>query len=59
MTTTIAAQLASHFNKFDYRRLPEASKAGVKRLLLDYLGVALAGSQAWYCVESISRAADQ
>ena len=45
MTTTIAAQLASHFQKFDYRRLPEASKAAVKRLLLDYLGVAIAGSQ--------------
>ena len=45
MTTTIASQLAYHFHKFDYRRLPEASKAAVKRLLLDYLGVAIAGSQ--------------
>src|ERR1035437_11024314 len=45
MTTTIAAQLANHFHQFDYRKLPQASQAAVKRLLLDYLGVALAGSQ--------------
>ena len=45
MTTTIATRLANHFHQFDYRRLPQASQAAVKRLLLDYLGVALAGSQ--------------
>jgi 2-methylcitrate dehydratase PrpD len=45
MTTTIAARLANHFHQFDYRKLPQASQAAVKRLLLDYLGVALAGSQ--------------
>lgn len=45
MTTTIAVQLANHFHQFDYRKLPQASQAAVKRLLLDYLGVALAGSQ--------------
>ena len=45
MATTIAVQLAQHFHKFDYRQLPDASKSAVKRLLLDYLGVAVAGSQ--------------
>jgi 2-methylcitrate dehydratase PrpD len=45
MTTTIAAQLAKHFHKFDYRQLPQESRTAVKRLLLDYLGVAIAGSQ--------------
>jgi 2-methylcitrate dehydratase PrpD len=45
MTTTIAARLATHFHQFDYRKLPQASQAAVKRLLLDYLGVAIAGSQ--------------
>ena len=45
MTTTIAAQLAAHFHEFDYRGLPQASQAAVKRLLLDYLGVAIAGSR--------------
>ena len=45
MTTTIAARLANHFHQFDYRKLPQASQTAVKRLLLDYLGVALAGSQ--------------
>lgn len=44
-TTACAVQLAQHFSKLDYRRLPENSKNGVKRLLLDYLGVAIAGSQ--------------
>jgi len=41
MMTTIAAQLANHFHEFDYRKLPQASQAAVKRLLLDYLGVRL------------------
>ena len=45
MATTIATQLAQHFHKFDYRQLPDASRNSVKRLLLDYLGVAIAGSQ--------------
>jgi 2-methylcitrate dehydratase PrpD len=45
MATTIATQLAQHFHKFDYRQLPDASRTAVKRLLLDYLGVAIAGSQ--------------
>ncbi len=46
MTTPIATQLANHFHKYDYRQLSDASKAAVKRLLLDYLGVAIAGSQS-------------
>ena len=45
MAATIATQLAHHFHKFDYRQLPDASRIAVKRLLLDYLGVAIAGSQ--------------
>ncbi len=45
MAATIATQLAHYFHKFDYRQLPDASRIAVKRLLLDYLGVAIAGSQ--------------
>ena len=45
MADTIAARLAQHFHKLDYRQLSDASRAAVKRLLLDYLGVAIAGSQ--------------
>jgi 2-methylcitrate dehydratase PrpD len=45
MANTIATQLALHFHKADYRQLPDASRVAVKRLLLDYLGVAIAGSQ--------------
>ncbi len=45
MATTIATQLAHHFHKFEFRQLPDASRIAVKRLLLDYLGVAIAGSQ--------------
>jgi 2-methylcitrate dehydratase PrpD len=44
-TPTIAERLADHFTAFDYARLPEASKKAVKRLLLDYIGVAISGSQ--------------
>ncbi len=44
-TPTIAERLADHFTAFDYARLPEASKHSVKRLLLDYIGVAICGSQ--------------
>lgn len=42
---TLADRLGDHFRAFDYARLPEASRRAVKRLLLDYLGVAIAGSQ--------------
>lgn len=42
---TLADRLGKHFKDFDYARLPEASRRATKRLLLDYLGVAIAGSQ--------------
>ncbi len=42
---TIADQVAAHFSRFNYEGLSEASKKAVKRLLLDYIGVAISGSQ--------------
>jgi 2-methylcitrate dehydratase PrpD len=45
MTMTIAQQVAQHFCSLDYRKVPDASRHAMKRLLLDYLGVAIAGSQ--------------
>jgi 2-methylcitrate dehydratase PrpD len=45
MSATIAEQLATHFESFNYAALSEASRKAVKRLLLDYLGVAVSGSQ--------------
>jgi 2-methylcitrate dehydratase PrpD len=45
MAKTIAEQLASHFAKFNYESLTPQTLKAVKRLLLDYLGVAVAGSQ--------------
>lgn len=42
---TIADQVAQHFSQFNYEGLSEASKKSVKRLLLDYIGVAISGSQ--------------
>ena len=45
-SNTLADQLAAHFKKFDYGHLTEATKKSVKRLLLDYLGVAISGSQS-------------
>ena len=42
---TIAEQLAHHFQAFDYETLPGPSRHSVKRLLLDYIGVAVSGSQ--------------
>lgn len=45
MPKTIAEQLASHFFKFNYDALTPATRTAVKRLLLDYLGVGVAGSQ--------------
>jgi len=44
-SNTIADQVAAHFSKFNYEGLSEASKKAVKRLLLDYIGVAISGSQ--------------
>ena len=43
--TTIAEQLAKHFTELDFAAVPAANRHAVKRLLLDYLGVAIAGSR--------------
>ena len=43
---THAQQLAARFAKLSYNDITPASRHAVKRLLLDYLGVALAGSQS-------------
>ena len=43
---THAQQLATRFAKLGYNDIAPASRHAVKRLLLDYLGVALAGSQS-------------
>ncbi|RSE81785.1 MmgE/PrpD family protein [Achromobacter denitrificans] len=45
MAKTIAEQLASHFVDFRYDTLTPDTRKAVKRLLLDYLGVGVAGSQ--------------
>lgn len=42
---TYALRLATRFAGMKYTQLPEASRHAVKRLLLDYLGVAVGGSQ--------------
>ena len=46
MAQTHAQQLAARFTKLGYNDITPASRHAVKRLLLDYLGVALAGSQS-------------
>lgn len=45
MAQTFAERLAAHFAPITYPALSEVTKVSVKRLLLDYLGVAVAGSQ--------------
>src|SRR5262245_57870623 len=45
MAATAAQQAAKHFAGLKYNAVPQESRRAVKRLLLDYLGVALAGSQ--------------
>ncbi len=45
-TQTHAQKLAQRFAKLSYNDIAPASRHAVKRLLLDYLGVALAGSQS-------------
>ena len=42
---TYAQKLAERFSRLSYRQVPEESRRAVKRLLLDYLGVAASGSQ--------------
>ena len=46
MKATISQRLSDHFVRMRYNALPTATRSGVKRLLLDYLGVALAGSRS-------------
>jgi 2-methylcitrate dehydratase PrpD len=43
---SIAERLSEHFVKMSYGGLPPATRHAVKRLALDYLGVALAGSRS-------------
>ena len=43
---TASRRLAARFSRFGLDDIPEGSREAVKRLLLDYLGVALAGSQS-------------
>ena len=45
MSMTIGEQLARHFASLDYDRIPAKHAADAKQLVLDYLGVAIAGSQ--------------
>ncbi|HEX4329238.1 MAG TPA: MmgE/PrpD family protein [Burkholderiales bacterium] len=45
MAQTIAEQLAAHFESFQYGALTADARKAVKRLLLDYLGVAVCGAQ--------------
>jgi 2-methylcitrate dehydratase PrpD len=46
MKATSAERLSEHFTRMRHAGLPAATRAAVKRLLLDYLGVALAGSRS-------------
>jgi 2-methylcitrate dehydratase PrpD len=43
--STYAEKLATRFSKLKYNALPDNTRHGVKRLLMDYLGVAVGGSQ--------------
>lgn len=45
MPKTLSEQLADHFSAFGGAQLTDENRHAVKRLLLDYLGVAIAGSQ--------------
>lgn len=42
----VAEQLAMHFSAMRYRSLTDQTRTAMKRLLLDYLGVAIAGSHS-------------
>ncbi len=44
-TPTLADRLGDHFSRFDYAALSDETRKAVKRLLLDYIGVAVSGSQ--------------
>ena len=43
---THARKLAERFARLSYRQIPEESRRAMKRLLLDYFGVAVAGSHS-------------
>ena len=45
MSMTIGEQLARHFASLDYDGIPVKHTADARQLVLDYLGVAIAGSQ--------------
>ncbi|WIY53172.1 MmgE/PrpD family protein [Devosia sp. YIM 151766] len=45
MLPTVAEQLGRHFSGLDYDAIPAAEIEKAKRLVLDYFGVAIAGSQ--------------
>ena len=45
-TKTYAHQLAARFSALTLNQIDAPSRTAVKRLLMDYLGVALAGSQS-------------
>ena len=45
MSMTISEQLARHFASLDYDGIPAKHTADARQLVLDYLGVAIAGSQ--------------
>jgi 2-methylcitrate dehydratase PrpD len=45
MSMTIGEQLARHFASLDYDGIPAKHTADARQLVLDYLGVAIAGSQ--------------
>jgi 2-methylcitrate dehydratase PrpD len=42
---TLTSDLGNHFSKLQFAQIPAEKKTDIKRLLLDYLGVALAGSR--------------
>ena len=44
-TVTLADQLGAHFSRLQYADLTADTRKAVKRLLLDYIGVAVSGSQ--------------
>ncbi|RZL92359.1 MAG: MmgE/PrpD family protein [Variovorax sp.] len=44
-TATLADQLGAHFSRFQFADLTADTRKAVKRLLLDYIGVAVSGSQ--------------
>lgn len=46
MKQTIAARLSEHFTAMHPGAVPAQTRHAVKRLLLDYLGVAIAGSRS-------------